>query len=164
MGFVCLESLGPDAMLAAPDLIGSFPSPLSITPRPLPYGREKEPAADEQAPPMLQYLEKNREHLKTYTSTFKGVTWLEAPTPLRDLHWTLLEGPSILCVYIIYGYGSFNHVRPMVVHHVQASRPTPGRLFSCRPKVPNKLCHRFHECHSVDFDLDHLHLTFHDVQ
>ena len=25
-----------------------------------------------------------------HTSTFKGVTWLEAPTP--DLHWTPLEG------------------------------------------------------------------------
>ena len=31
---------------------------------------------------------------RTCTSTFKGVTWLEAPTLLRDLDWTPLEGPG----------------------------------------------------------------------
>ena len=27
-----------------------------------------------------------------------GVTWLEAPTLLRDLHWTPLEGPGICII------------------------------------------------------------------
>ena len=38
--------------------------------------------------------------MDTSTSTFKGVTnGMEAPTLLRDLHWTPIEGPGVRYIF-----------------------------------------------------------------